>query len=346
VTVEIEINKALSENDPDCVLLIAAMGERLSDQERDVFQRLTGRAQEPLQRIEELWAVIGRRGGKTRAMSVLAAYLAALCSYDDCLAPGEVGRVVFLAQNVVTAKIAFSYAAAVFDEAATMRDMVVNRTADTLSLANRVDLSVRAASFRGLRGTTSVAVIADEAAVWYSDENGANTDSEILNVVRPSLLTTSGPLIVISSAYAKRGEVFRAYREHYGPNGDPLILVAHGTSRDFNPTLSQAAIDRAIAADPEKNSAEYLSQFRGDLESFISREAVEACVSRGCHERAPLDDVVYQAFIDPSGGSSDSMTLAIAHKERGTSERPQDIAIIDCVREVRAPFNPEASSGK
>jgi hypothetical protein len=38
---------------------------------------------------------------------------------------------------------------------------------------------------------------------------------------------------------------------------------------------------------------------------------------------------------DPSGGSSDSMTLAIAHKEGTTS-------ILDAVREIRPPFNPES----
>ena len=48
-------------------LLIAAMGEPLDDDEREVFRRLTGRPQEPLQRVEELWAVVGRRGGKTRS---------------------------------------------------------------------------------------------------------------------------------------------------------------------------------------------------------------------------------------------------------------------------------------
>ena len=52
-------------------LLIAAMGEPLTEDERETFTRLTGRPQEPLERVEELWAVVGRRGGKTRAGAVL-----------------------------------------------------------------------------------------------------------------------------------------------------------------------------------------------------------------------------------------------------------------------------------
>jgi hypothetical protein len=43
-------------------LLIAAMGEALGDGERDIFSQLTGREHEPLQRVDQLAAVIGRRG--------------------------------------------------------------------------------------------------------------------------------------------------------------------------------------------------------------------------------------------------------------------------------------------
>jgi hypothetical protein len=316
------------------ILLVAAMGERLSDQERDIYRKLTNRPTEPLQRVEEFWGIAGRRGGKTRSAAVLSVYLAALCDHKDALSPGEPGIVMFLAENTKQANVAFSYATAIFDSVPALGDLVVNRTADTLSLVTGVNLEIRAASFRGLRGVTCVAVVADECAYWYSDEASANADSEILAAVRPALLTTQGPLIVISSPYAKRGEVYATYRAHYGSQGDPRILVAHGTSRDFNPSLPQAAIDRALASDYEKASAEYLGMFRGDIESFISREAVEACISSGCYEREPVEGVAYVGFCDPSGGSNDSMTLAIAHREK-------DAAVLDCARERKAPFSPD-----
>jgi hypothetical protein len=54
------------------VLLIAAMGEELLDDERAVFTKLTGRPREPLVRVSELTAVVGRRGGKSTAMAALA----------------------------------------------------------------------------------------------------------------------------------------------------------------------------------------------------------------------------------------------------------------------------------
>ena len=57
-------------------LLIALSGEKLTDEERVVFAALTGREHEPGLPVEEFWGVVGRRGGKTRAMSALAAYIA------------------------------------------------------------------------------------------------------------------------------------------------------------------------------------------------------------------------------------------------------------------------------
>jgi hypothetical protein len=315
-------------------VLLAAMGEALTDEERDAFQRLTGRPREPLQRVEEFWGVIGRRGGKTRAAAALAVYIAALCDHSGILAAGECGLVLCLAQNQWTAAVAFGYAVAIFESQPLFRGLVVNRTADTLSLSTGIDLEIRPASFRALRGVTAVAVIADEAAFWYTDETSANADTEILNAVRPALATTGGPLVVISSPYGKREEVYGAYRRHFGPGGDPLILVAQGASRDFNPSLPQRVVDRAYERDAEVASAEYGGLFRGDLESFVSREAIDAVVSIGVFERAPVKGVRYIAFCDPSGGSSDAMTLAIAHRDK-------DVAVLDCVRERRAPFSPD-----
>src|SRR2546423_13852836 len=145
------------------------------------------------------------------------------------------------------------------------------------------------------------------------------------------LSTTSGPPIIASS---QRGVLWESYKRHYGADGDPRILVAQGASRDFNPSLPQGVIDRAIERDPTAAAAEYLGRFRSDIESFIGIEALQACVSPSTRERQPVAQSRYVGFVDPSGGSADSMTLAVAHKENG-------LAVLDLVREVKPPFSPE-----
>jgi hypothetical protein len=313
-------------------LLIAAMGEALNADERESFAKLTGREREPLVRVEEFIAVAGRRGGKSRAMSVLAAYVGGLCKHD--LVRGERGVLLCIAPDQRQASIVLDYCAAAFEQSPILRQLVANRNADTLELNNGISIEVRAASFRRLRGPTYVAVIADEAAFWYSDEVSSNADTEILNAVRPGLATTGGPLVIASSPYAKRGVLWETHRRHYGKDGDPLILVAQGTSRDFNPSLSQSVVDRALERDHAAASAEYLAQFRADLETFVPHEVVQACVG-GHVEMAPLSTNRYSAFVDPSGGSADSFTMAV-------SRRDGERIVIDATREVRPPFSPEA----
>src|SRR6516225_10136723 len=277
-------------------LLIAAMGEELTDDERAIFQSITGRPKEPLERVEELWVVVGRRGGKTRTAAALAVYVAALIDHKANLSPGERGLVLFLAQNVKQAQVAFGYCAAIFESVPLLSALVKSTTADTISLTNGIDLEIRSASFRGLRGVTAVAVIGDEASFWRTDELSANADAEILNAVRPSLATTGGPLIVIGTPYAKQGSVYETWRSHYGAAGDPKILVAQGASRDFNPSLPQSVVDRAIERDAQAAAAEYLGEFRGDIQAFVAREVVDACVSAGIYERAPISNTQYYAF--------------------------------------------------
>ena len=233
------------------------------------------------------------------------------------------------------AQVVFNYVAGIFDATPLLARLIVSRTQDTLTLTNGVDITVRSARFRGVRGLRQVAVIADEAAFWHSDEDAANPDTAILDAVRPSLATTGGPMIIISTPYARRGVVFETWAKHFGSKGDPRILVAQGTSRDFNPSLPQSVVDRAIERDPIAASAEWLGQFRSDLERFISIEAVEACVAVGVRERPPVSDVDYRGFVDPSGGSADSMTLAIGHKEG-------DVVFVDALRERKPPFSPDA----
>ena len=76
-------------------------------------------------------------------------------------------------------------------------------------------------------------------------------------------------MFLISSPYARRGQLWELYRQHYGPHSDPLILVAQGSSRAFNPTLPQSLIDRAIERDAASAAAEYGGNFRTDTPFHI-----------------------------------------------------------------------------
>jgi len=174
---------------------------------------------------------------------------------------------------------------------------------------------------------------ADELAFWFTEATYANPDVEVLAAARPGLLTTGGPLIMASSPYAKMGVLWDTYRRNYGPDGAPSVLVANGTTRDFNPTIPQSEIDRELERDRARNAAELLAEFRTDLESFVALEVVESCIG-SYFEMGPIAGTSYYGFTDPSGGSDDSFSLSIAHRD---GER----VVVDCVREVKPPLSPE-----
>jgi hypothetical protein len=321
-------------------LLIAAVGEELTDDERTIFQQLTTREHEPNKPVEEFVGVIGRRGGKSRAISVLAAWVAGLCKHPS-LVRGETGVLLIIAPDQRQADISLDYIEENFRQSPILQQLIEQRVQRTLRLTNKISIEVRASDFRALRGPTYVAVICDESAFW-PNEGSSNPDSEILNAVRPGLATTNGPLFMISSPYARRGELWSIYNKHFGPDGDPSILVARAATRTMNPSLPQSVVDRAIEKDAASASAEYLAEFRRDIEAFIAREAVEGCIhARGVLERPRHPGAAYQAFIDPSGGSADSFTMAIGRKDD-----QNDVIVVDVLREVRPPFSPEQVVGE
>jgi hypothetical protein len=125
------------------VLLIAAVGEALTDEERAVFTKLTGRAREPEKPVRELVAIVGRRGGKSRAMAVLLCWLAGLCDHRGMLAPGETGIALCISRDQRIARIILGYVEGVLEASPYLRSLIKNRTHDSIELSNRVRIEVR-----------------------------------------------------------------------------------------------------------------------------------------------------------------------------------------------------------
>jgi hypothetical protein len=211
--------------------------------------------------------------------------------------------------------------------------LIERETAESFDLTNDVSIEIGTASLRSGRGYTIVAVLCDEVAFWQTDD-AAEPDYEILDSLRPGMATIpNAMLLCASSPYAKRGALHDAHRRYFGKMGS--ILVWRAPTRIMNPSVRQSLIDNALERDRAAASSEWLAEFRNDISAFVPREVVQRCVDNGEVERPYDFKYRYAAFVDPSGGSSDSMTLAIAHREN-------DISVVDVVREIVAPFDPES----
>jgi hypothetical protein len=317
-------------------LLKVIFGLPLDAEELALFQRLTGRTEPTPLGYLLVALVVGRRGGKSLFLALLAAFLAAFYDWTPFLNDSEKGTIVIVAADKKQGRAIFRYLSGML-KVPLLAGRITRETADSIELSNGIVVEIMAANFRTVRGYTIVAALADELAFWSSDETGANPDVEIINAIRPAMATIpSAMLLMASSPYAKRGVLWDTYKRHFGVD-DSATLVVQADTRTMNPSVPESFIADAYEADPANAAAEYGGAFRSDISSFIDLELVEAAVDQGVVVRPRRDGVAYHSGIDPSGGQKDSFCAAVSHNEDG-------IVVLDALLEIRAPFNSDQAT--
>jgi hypothetical protein len=313
------------------VAMKAAFGLPLDTQERATFAAIAGERAPLRRRVRELWCVAGRRSGKSRMSAAIAVYQALFVKHR--LAQGERGMVLVIAGSMDQAKTVFGYIKGFLDAAPALSREVASSTANEITLKNRIVIGVHSNSFRTVRGRTLVAAILDEVSFWR-DETSATPDVEVYRAVMPSLVN-GGMLVGISTPYRKLGLLHQKHRDHFGQDGD--VLVVQGASRSFNPSLSEAAIAAQRAADPTAALSEWDAEFRSDIGAFLDDDLIDGAVAHGRPlELPPLNGVQYRAFTDASGGvGADAYTLAIGHMDG-------ECCVADLVRGTSGKFDPYA----
>ncbi|MCW2078286.1 UNVERIFIED_ORG: hypothetical protein M2193_000461 [Bradyrhizobium japonicum] len=313
--------------------IAAAFGLPMSGEELAIYQACTGRKDAPTQQMRELVLVIGRRGGKSRILALIAVWLACFHDYRQYLDEGELGVVQVLAADKEQARVILRYVKGFIKKVPMLARMIERDTNVGLELSNSISIEITTSSYRAVRGRTVVAALCDEIAFWQSDDS-ANPDAEVVNAIKPGMATIpTSMLLLASSPYARRGVLYNMHRQYHGKD-DPRVLAWSAATDVMNPEIDPAFLAQAYEDDPVSAAAEYGAQFRSDVEAFIAREAVEAVTSDE-RERPYMPEFKYHAFADAAGGSgSDSFTLAIGHVEEGTS-------VLDVIREAKPPFSPE-----
>jgi hypothetical protein len=100
-------------------VLRAAFGLVLDDAELATFHKVAGERGPPARRVRELWAVAGRRCGKSRMSAALSVFLALFQQHK--LARGETGHVLVLAATADQARTVFQYALGFIESAELLR---------------------------------------------------------------------------------------------------------------------------------------------------------------------------------------------------------------------------------
>ncbi|MBN2456735.1 MAG: hypothetical protein JXB29_09415 [Sedimentisphaerales bacterium] len=316
------------------IALRCLYGLRMDEKHSELIQICTGRDINSFTNdgFETALFLTGRRSGKSRIAAIVGAYEACLSGREKKLSKGETGMVAVIAPTTKQARVVKNYLRGIF-ETPLLQNEIVRETQEGFLLSNNVLIEILTGDWRSIRGYTLIACVVDEVCFFGLDaESKVRSDTELIRAVKPSLATTNGRLICISSPYAKKGWAFNQYKRNFG-NDNGKILVWNCPSRIMNPTLPQSVVDEAMAEDLQAAKSEYLGEFRDDIIIWLPREAIELAVKKGRRELLPRTGIWYQAFVDVSGGRNDSSAIAIGHKE-GTT------VTIDYVKEYKAPHDP------
>ena len=305
-----------------------------------LYQECTGRQTIPEGPVKEVWAQVGRGGGKSRVSAACAVALA-VRDYPT-LAPGEKAKTFLLAQNRGSARQCFNYVRGILNSSKLLKRMVIGETKSTIELSNSVDIEIVTSSYKHVRGYSIVAAVADEIGFWWLDSESANSDREVLNALRPGLARVPGSvLFVISSPYLKRGALYEANKKYFGNEDSKNVLFWKASTRVMNPTFSAAELDRAFEEDGSSAKVEYDAEFKQDSESFISADAIDAVTETDRIMLPSKNTTVYHAFIDTAGGAGkDSVAMAIGHVEEHKDVETPPTFVTDTLIERKPPFKP------
>ena len=76
---------------------------------------------------------MGRRGGKSRVLALVAVFLAAFRDYSPYLGAGEIATVVIIAANRMQARSIFRYTLGLLEAAPVLARMIKDASADQIS---------------------------------------------------------------------------------------------------------------------------------------------------------------------------------------------------------------------
>jgi hypothetical protein len=316
------------------VVLKALFALPMDESEHDLFRTCTGRSRGFDAPLTEALLLVGRRGGKSRILALIAAALACFRDYRPYLSPGERAVIMVLASDRDQSQVIFQYLRALLTLTPMLSRLIARETADEIELTNSVTVGVYTSSYRAVRGRTLAAVLADEICFWQS-ETSRDPASAVLAAVRPGLSTIPGSvLLCASSVYSRSGVAYDMFARDWGRDA-ATTLIWKATTLQMRPTFNQQTIDKAYADDAASAASEYGSEFRIDISSFLTDADIEAAIDRGIRSRPLSLQYSYAAFCDMSGGRSDASTLGIGHLEQGGR------IVLDRIEIVESPHNPE-----
>jgi len=281
---------------------------------------------------EQLWAILGRRSGKTDLISAtIFAYESCLGGHQNYVRKNQTCVCFLIAHRLDVAQANMPFVRAALDSSPLLSKQIVSDTASGILLKNGLSIAPAPASLKASRGLAVPVVDMDEVGFWYSDSESANPDFEVERAL--AYAQAQFPYrkrFGTSTPYVKEGLLWKYHQAgtegiRLDPTADKTeyqdILVCEApTAAMGNPRISRKFLQKELARDPEAFKRESLAQFVDSISGFFSDALIRKAVVKGLAERPPMprdghpDDPIpfYVAAMDPAF-RYDSFAFTIVH---------------------------------
>jgi 5-methyltetrahydropteroyltriglutamate--homocysteine methyltransferase len=180
------------------VVLKAAFALGLgTDEERAIFEEISGGRPLPAKRVRELWAVVARRGGKSRMAAAIGVYLALFMPRN--LAPGEVGEVTIVAATREQATVVFRYVVGFLQASPVLRQEIEVVTQHEVRWIQQTSSAARVSPNEGLPMTLGEVRYIDPAAIEKECRDFGGVLKENPNVFVEGFMNAPSPGIVAAA---------------------------------------------------------------------------------------------------------------------------------------------------
>jgi len=148
------------------VFLKALQAIPMDETEFATYRHHTGRSVLPSKPARYAELVVGRRGGKSRVLALIAVYLGCVIDHGPYIVPGETPVIAIIAKDRAQAIVIKDYIAGFMREIPAFAALIEDELAETIRLSNKVVIEVHTASIGAPRGRTFLCVLCDETAFW------------------------------------------------------------------------------------------------------------------------------------------------------------------------------------
>ncbi|MCI0443007.1 hypothetical protein L0152_07295 [bacterium] len=298
-------------------------GMKLTREEGKFFHKVSGELRyRPGKMPQDLCVIVGRKGGKSNTISRISLYHT--LRFDPVfhkVAPGEEPSCLIICPNFRTSLIDIKFTKGMLEENESMSELLIHSKQTEqiaeITISNGCYIRLIPVTAVSGRGPSTYCLMLDEAA--FFKKKGQFCDSKIFDDARPGMARfgNASRYFILTSPGRKDGLVWDYYQKFFGIENDE-VLVINGSSKDFNPTLSDEFLEKELRRGGESFfKREYLGEFVDAINAAFSERAINTCINEWIkNTSAPLAEhfgVVDPAGLSPQSVNGDEFTAGIFH---------------------------------